>query len=157
MSGSVNIIPLKLHWLSVYDRAQFKIGLRIITYQILKHGQPAYLSEPINLYTSSRVTRHIGHKFRFHHIPSFECKLHKSHTHFSKSFRYYAPVQWNSFLLHIRNSPSVTSLRKHLQTHLFNSRFYTQYPSLRSQPQLYITDLDHNQTVPLNKLCVELA
>ena len=44
---------------------------------------------------------------------------------FSNSFSHYAPVLWNSFPFQIRNSPSVTSFRKHLKTHLFNSSFPT--------------------------------
>ena len=111
----------KLHWLPVRHRVQFKIGL--IKYKILNQGQPVYLIELIHPYTSSRNTRPSTPKLKFLHTPTFDRRVHKSVKHFSNSFTYYAPVLWNSFPFQIRNSPSVTSFRKHLKTHLFNSSF----------------------------------
>ena len=115
----------KLHLLHVKYRIQFKIGL--ITYKILNQGQPVYLRELIHPYTSSRNTRQSTPKLKFLHTPPppFDCKVHKSVKLFSKSFSHYAPVLWNSFPFHIRNSPSVASFRKHLKTHLFDSGFPT--------------------------------
>ena len=49
---------------------------------------------------------------------------------FSISFCLYAAFLWNSLPFKLRNSPSVTSISKHLKTHLFNSSFPTQSPSL---------------------------
>ena len=89
------------------------------------HDQPAYLSELIHPYTSSRNTRRNRPKLKFMHIPTFNCTVHKSNKHFSNSSSHYAPVLWNSFPLKIRTSPSVTSSRKHLKTRLFNSSFPT--------------------------------
>ena len=85
----------KLHWLLVKYRLFFKIGL--ITYKILKHSQPAYLSELIHPYTYSRNARHSNHKLKFLHIPTIYCRVHKSRKHFSNSFRHYAPALCNSF------------------------------------------------------------
>ena len=79
----------------------------------------------IHPYTSSRNTRRSTPKFKFHHTPTFECRVHKSVKHFSNSFSHYAPVLWNSFPFQIRNSPSVASFRKRIKTHLFNSSFPT--------------------------------
>ena len=104
----------KLHWLPVRYRVQFKIGL--ITYKILNHGQPAYLSELIHPYTPSRNTRCS--------TPKLKLNLYLK-TNFSNPFSHYAPVLCNSFPFQIRNSPSVTSSRKHLKTQLFNSSFPT--------------------------------
>ena len=112
-----------LHWLPIKYRIQFKIGL--ITYKTLNQGEPVYLRELIHPYTSSRNTRRSTPKLKFLHTPTFDCKVHKSVKHFSNSFSHYAPVLWNSFPFQIRNSPSVTSFRKHLKTHLFNSSFPT--------------------------------
>ena len=84
-----------------------------------------YLRELIHPYTSSRNTRRSTPKLKFLPTPTFDCKVHKSVKHFSNSFSHYAPVLWNSFPFQIRNSPSVTSFRKHLKTHLFNSSFPT--------------------------------
>ena len=113
----------KLHWLPVRYRVQFKIGL--IIYKILNQGQPVYLRELIHPYTSSRNTRRITPKLKFLQTPTSDRRVHKSIKHFFNSFSHYAPVLWNSFPFHVRNSPSVASFRKHLKTHLFNSRFPT--------------------------------
>ena len=91
----------------------------------LNQGEPVYLRELIHPYTSSRNTRRSTPKLKFLHTPTFDRKVHKSVKHFSNSFSHYAPVLWNSFPFQIRNSPSVTSFRKHLKTHLFNSSFPT--------------------------------
>ena len=112
-----------LHWLQVRYSVEFKIGL--ITYEILNQGQPVYLRELIHPYTSSRNTRRSTPKLKLLHTPTFDRRVHKSVKHFSNSFSHYAPVLWNSFPFQIRNSPSVTSFRKHLKTYLFNSIFPT--------------------------------
>ena len=113
----------KLHWLPVRYRVQFKIGL--ITYKILNQGQPIYLRELIHPYTSSRNTRTSTPKLKFLQTPTLDRRVHKLIKHFSNSFNHYAPVLWNSFPFHVRNSPSVVSFRKHLKTHLFSSSFPT--------------------------------
>ena len=102
-------------WLPVRYRVQLKIGL--MTYKILNQGQPVYLRELIHPYTSSRNTRSTP-KLKFLQTPTFDCRVHKSIKHSSNSFSHYAPVLWNSFPFHVRNSPSVASFRKHLKTHL---------------------------------------
>ena len=112
-----------LHRVLVNPRVQFKIGL--ITYKILKYGQPAYLTELIHPYMSSRNTRSSSPRFKFLHIPTFNRIVHKSQKHFSNSFSHHTPALWNSFLFQIRDNPSVISFRKHLETHLFNSSFHT--------------------------------
>ena len=91
----------------------------------IQNSQPGSTSLPkrIHPYTSSRNTRRSTPKLKFLHTPTFDCKVHKSIKLFSNSFSHYAPVLWNSFPFQIRNSPSVTSFRKHLKTHLFNSSF----------------------------------
>ena len=127
----------KLHWLPIKYRIQFKIGL--ITYKTLNQGEPVYLRELIHPYTSSRNTRRSTPKLKFLHTPTFDRKVHKSVKHFSNSFSHYAPILWNSFPFQIRNSPSVTSFRRHLKTHLFNSSFPTWFPSLLVTP----TTLDY--------------
>ena len=113
----------KLHWLPVKHRVQFKIGL--ITYKILNQGQPVYLRGLIHPYTSSRNTRRSTLKLKYLQAPTFDRKVYKSIKHFFNSFSHYAPVLWNSFPFHVRNSPSVASFRKHLKTHLFSSSFPT--------------------------------
>ena len=113
----------KLHWLPVKYRVQFKIGL--ITYKILNQGQPVYLRGLIHPYVSSRNTRRSTTKYKFLQTITFDRRVHKSIKHFSNSFSHYAPVLWNSFPFHVRNSPSVASFRKHLKTRLFSSSFPT--------------------------------
>ena len=113
----------KLHWLPVRYRVQFKIGL--ISYKILSQGQPVYLRGLIHPYTFFRNTRRSTPKLKFLQTPTFDRRVHKSIKHFSNSFSHYAPALWNSFPLHVRNSPSIASFRKHLKTHLFSSSFPT--------------------------------
>ena len=114
----------KLHWLPVRYRVQFKIGL--ITYKILTQGQPDYQIKRYNPpYTSFTNTRQSTPKLKFLQTPTFDRRVHKSIKHFTNSFSHYAPALWNSFPLHVRNSPSVASFRKHLKTHLFSSSFPT--------------------------------
>ena len=124
-SKSSHITPQlkKLHWLPVRYRVQFKIGL--ITYKILTQGQPVYLRGLIHPYTSFRNTRRSTPKLKFLQTPTFDHRVYKSIKHFSNSFSHYAPALWNSFPLHVTNSPSVASFRKHLKTHLFSSSFPT--------------------------------
>ena len=116
-------IKKKIHWLPVRYRVQFKIGL--IIYKILNQGQAIYLRELSHPYTSSRNTRRSTPKLKFLQTSTFDRRVLKSIKHFSNSFSHYAPVLWNSFLCHVRNSPSVGSFRKHLKTHLFSSSFPT--------------------------------
>ena len=71
----------KLHWLPVRYRVQFKIGL--ITYKILTQGQPVYLRDLINPYTSFRNTRRSTPKLNFLQTPTFDRRVHKSIKHFS--------------------------------------------------------------------------
>ena len=113
----------KLHWLPV--RVQGTIQNRPHYIQNPHQGQPDYLRDLIHPYTSFRNTRHSTPKLKFHHTPTFDRRVHKSIKHFSNSFSHYAPVLWNSLPFQIRNSPSVTSFRKHLKPHLFNSSFPT--------------------------------
>ena len=113
----------KLHWLPVKYRVLFKIGL--ITYKVLKYGQPVYLKDKLHPYTSSRNTRRSSPKYKFLQVPSFDSKIYKSHKYLTKSFSHHAPAFWNSLPVHVRTSPSVTSFRKHLKTHLFKSAFPT--------------------------------
>ena len=87
--------------------------------------QPVYLRELIHPYSSSRNTRRSSPKLKFLQTPTFDRKVHKSMKHFSNSFSHYAPSLWNSFPLHVRNSPSVVSFRKHLKTHICSSSFPT--------------------------------
>ena len=116
-------IEKKLYWPTVKSREEFKIGL--IKYKNLKHGQSAYLGELIHSYTSSRITRHSSSKLNKLHIPTFAYREHKSHKQFYNSSCHYVPALWNCFPFQIRNSPSVTSVRKYLKTHIFNSCFLT--------------------------------
>ena len=124
----------KLHCLPVRYRVQFKIGL--ITFEILNQGQPVYLRELIHPYTSSRHIRRNSPKMKFLQTPTFDRRVNKSIKHFSNSFSPFAPVFWNSFPFHVRNSPSVASFRKHHETHLFISSFPTLFSSLLVTPTI---------------------
>ena len=94
----------------------------------IQNSQPRstnYLGELIQPYTSSINTWQSTPKLKFLHIPTFDRRVYKSIKYFSNSFSHYVPVLSNSFPFQITNSSSVTSSRKHLKTHLFNSSFPT--------------------------------
>ena len=109
-----------------------RVGWSIITYIIINQGKPAYLSELIHRYTSSRNTRCSIPKLKFLHIATFDHTVCKSNKQLINSFSHLCPSSLDFFPFQIRNNPSVTSFRKHLKTHLLNSSFPTWSPSLWS-------------------------
>ena len=91
----------------IFNSSQFKKTL--IAYKILKHNQPAYISQIIHPYTSSRNTRCSSQKLMLHIL--FDCKVYNSHKHFTNSFSLYTLALWNYLPFHIRISSFVTSFR----------------------------------------------
>ena len=110
----------KLQWLPLKYRVLFKIDL--VTYKIQKHGQlwSVYLSEFIYAYT---YTRRSSPELKFLHTPNFAVEF----TNQINIFPILSVIKhlWNSLPFQVTNSPSVTSFRKHLNTHLFYSSFPT--------------------------------
>ena len=64
------------------SQVQSTIHIGLITYKILNHGQPAYLSELIHPYTSSRNIRRSSPKLKFLHIPPLIAQFTNQTNHF---------------------------------------------------------------------------
>src|SRR5215467_1237825 len=99
----------QLHWLPVEQRITFKLAT--FTFKTLNNKSPAYLSELLHPYRSSRNLRsNSQHLLTIPRINS---------TTGRRSFFYAAPYLWNSLPSHIRSSPSLFSFRSALKTFLF--------------------------------------
>jgi len=107
---STSTILSSLHWLPISARITYKIAC--LTYTALYEGQPSYLAELLHSHTPSRTLRSSNQRLLT--IP--RTSLHLT----DKSFHVAAPTIWNSLPLHLRFSPSSSSFRSALKTHLFD-------------------------------------
>ena len=112
-----HIMPLlmELHCLPVEHRINFKILL--FTYKIVNGLSPMYLSQLLVPYVPRRDLRSAD-KLLFCQ-PSDSTKSYGS-TAFSVS----APCLWNKLPMDIKCSPSTTSFKRKLKTHLFKLAYY---------------------------------
>jgi len=112
-SSSLNI-RRDLHWLPVGHRITYR--LRLTTWKTLHTSQPLYLSELISHY--------LPHK-----------SLRSSNTNLltrpagitsnvsSRAFSVSAPSTWNSLPSHIRSIDTLSTFKRHLKFHLFQTAF----------------------------------
>ena len=103
-----------LHWLPVNDRITFKILL--LTYRIIHEMAPDYLKDLIVFHKPSYNTRS-GQKLLLH-IPRTNMK-----TLGDRAFSVIAPKSWNDLPDIIRQSPSLSTFKSVLKTHLFKKTF----------------------------------
>jgi len=90
----------------------FRFGkLTILTYKALHTSHPPYLADLIQFHTTPKSTRSSSTQLLFvpHHNLSFG----------SRAFRVSAPKVWNTLPLHIRQSQSLSTFKRHLKTHYF--------------------------------------
>ena len=115
-SKRAHITPVlaSLHWLPVKFRIHFKI--LVLTFRALQGQAPPYISDLIQLRTSSRSLRSTGQRF-----------LVAPRTHFKtrgdRSFQAVAPRLWNSLPPSVRCLDSVTNFKTQLKTLLFKEAF----------------------------------
>jgi len=114
-------ILLKLHWLPLPLRVEFKILL--LTYRALHDLAPEYLKGLIIPYTPARSLR------------SSSCNLltpikTKLSTYGDRAFSAVAPRLWNDLPVYIKSAESLASFKSHLKTHLFKQ--------FTSNPDLYV-------------------
>ncbi len=117
----VTPILLKLHWLPLPLRVEFKILL--LTYRALHDLAPEYLKGLIIPYTPARSLR------------SSSCNLltpikTKLSTYGDRAFSAVAPRLWNDLPMYIKSAESLASFKSHLKTHLFKQ--------FTSNPDLYV-------------------
>jgi len=109
---SSNILE-QLHWLPIEWRIKFKIAY--ITYKTVFTTQPAYLHSLLKHYVPSRTLHSSGSNLLF--VPRV-C------TGFgSRSFSVATPIIWNSLLLDIRNSSTISCFRRQLKTFFYKAAF----------------------------------
>lgn len=109
-SDHISPILLRLHWLPVKKRIDFKVLL--LTYKILHGKAPSYLCEIIHPYVPARTLR--SQQQSLLQVP-------RTHTQFygERSLSYYGPTLWNNLPLNTRNAPTVDSFKSLLKTFMF--------------------------------------
>ena len=112
-----HITPIlaSLHWLPVKFRMHFNI--LVLTFRALQGQVPCYISDLLQLHTSSRSLRSTGQRF-----------LVAPHTHFKtrgdRSFQAVAPRLWNALPSSLRCLDSVENFKTQLKTLLFKEAFF---------------------------------
>ena len=111
-----HITPLliKLHWLPVSYRIQFKVAC--LAYRHFDKTLPSYLSSSLTTYKPSRPLRSASQKIL--DPPTMNMK-----TVGERSFSFMAPSIWNDLPTSIRNTPTLTAFKSKLKTHLFKKAF----------------------------------
>ena len=109
---SITPILMKLHWLPVTKRIQFKILL--ITYKALNDMAPTYLVELLSRYIPARNLR--SSNMNLLEVPTIRTK-----TYGQRAFSYAAPYLWNQLPECIKNAESVDSFKRLLKTYLFKN------------------------------------
>ena len=100
-----------LHWLPINQRIKFKLAS--LTFKLLQHQSPSYLASLIIPYMPSRALRSQGQQLL--------AKPHVKTAIGSRALRVVAPAVWNSLSLHVRQSPSIGSFKRNLETYLFTN------------------------------------
>ena len=100
-----------LHWLPIEWQIRFKLATLTCTYKALPTGRPPYLADLIQLHTTPKSTRSSSSQLLF--IPCHNLSFG------SRAFRVSAAKVWNTLPLHIRQSQSLSTFRRHLKTHYF--------------------------------------
>jgi hypothetical protein len=110
----VTPIFLKLHWLPIPKRIEFKILL--ITYKALCNQAPGYIRTMLEPYTPVRSLRSSDKSLLV--IPKTRLV-----TYGDRSFSHAAPTLWNKLPIDIRNSSSVQMFKGKLKTYLFKQAY----------------------------------
>ena len=108
---------MKLHWLPVQFRSEFKLAT--LVYKFIHTGFPKYFAPYLSTYHNTYNTRRSHSVANFLNVPKFQPKIHKSTKQFGFSFAFDAPTIWNSFPEDIRASLTISSFRKKLKTYLY--------------------------------------
>jgi len=101
----------RLHWLPIYARTKFKIAT--LTYKALHTGNPPYLASMLHRHNPRRALRSASANILS--VTRFNLSFG------SHAFRAAAPTVWNSLPPHVCSCTTLTTFRKHLKSHLFQS------------------------------------
>jgi len=104
---------LELHWLPVYYRIQFKLGLLM---HMAHNGQsPMYISDAL-----TPVSR-VPSRGRLRSADTTDYLVPRTRSKFGeRAFCVSGPLVWNSLPESLRTVDSVTTFRRRLKTHFFN-------------------------------------
>ena len=104
-SSSVHITPIlkQLHWSPVKTRISYKIAC--LFFNAINYSTPAYLSDLLHLYSSSRSLRSSAD------ICLLKLPLYRCNTKGDRAFSYSDPPVWNSLPLHIRNATTIDTFK----------------------------------------------
>ena len=115
-SDHVTPLLMKLHWLPVSARIEYKIALLVFKFFTDTHF-PLYLSELFEIYKPKRTLRSSNDSRLL-----VKKKVRKK-TYGNKSLTYAAPSIWNTLPFHVRHSKSISIFKKNLKTYLFKKSF----------------------------------
>jgi hypothetical protein len=110
----VTPILIKLHWLPVQFRIQYKVLL--LTHKCIHGGAPQYLSSLLEEYKPARTLRSANQCL----LKEKKCRL-KSYG--ERAFSVAAPRLWNTVPLELRLCECEDSFKKQLKTFLFKKAF----------------------------------
>ena len=103
-----------LHWLPSYHRISYEVSL--LTWKAVYIAEPSYLSELISPYVPARTLRSSNT-----YLLSIQTGVT---SHFSsRSFSVSAPSTWNSLPQHIRFIDRLSTFKRQLKSHFFQSAF----------------------------------
>eukprot|EP00745_Piridium_sociabile_P012062 TRINITY_DN18726_c0_g1_i1.p1 TRINITY_DN18726_c0_g1~~TRINITY_DN18726_c0_g1_i1.p1 ORF type:complete len:1158 (-),score=142.61 TRINITY_DN18726_c0_g1_i1:196-3669(-) len=105
----------ELHWLPIEQRIKYKTSC--LCFHIISGTAPQYLSDLVNIYVPSRSLRSSSDD-RIFRVPKFNREKHGGRA-FSSS----AIQTWNSLPFSVRHSPSLSSFKTNLKTHLFKQSY----------------------------------
>ena len=107
-------VILKLHWLKIPQRIQFKILL--LTYNVVHNHEPCYLIDLISHKPSRSMTLRSSAK------PQLALGPRTRTRYGDRAFSVCAPLLWNNLPSHIQNSPTAASFKSQLKTYLFKQQ-----------------------------------
>ena len=119
---TTSILFLKLHWLPVTHRIQYKIST--ICFNTISGTAPQYLSDLLQPYTPARQLRSASD------TRTFVTPCVNTKTFGERSFSYAGPSVWNNLPQTLRHSDSTSPFKAALKTHLFNNYFKTFFTAL---------------------------
>ena len=112
--ASITPILIKLHWLPVIARIEYKILLTV--FKSLNNLAPEYISELLNQYNPPRALRSANKNLLI--VPK---TLNK--TYGDRAFYAAAPKLWNNLPQVIRDCNSITSFKSNLKIYLFRKHY----------------------------------
>ena len=98
-SHSLDLLK-SLHWLPITERIKYKIA--VLTFKVLQHGQPSYLSDLISLNKPRRNLRSSDDSLLLA-IPAIRTAMGR------RSFSYASPTILNALPFHLRSCSTISS------------------------------------------------